>query len=246
MTQPRHISFGALVFACLLLGTASEARAQWYFAAYLGGSHTGAATISIDRPDEGVSLEFHDVQFEERSLKSPQYYGLRFGRMLGPDRRILVEVEWIHPKAYSRTDQHYEVTGDAGPYADRLGPSAPMNALVSRYSMSHGMNFLLVNVGIRAPVPDKPFAVVARGGVGPMLPHGESTFNGEAREQYEFGGLGVHAAAGIDLRVYKGISSVIEYKFTLGRPEITLVNGTGRMTAVSHHLAIGVAFGAPR
>ncbi|HEY7474439.1 MAG TPA: hypothetical protein VH679_05470 [Vicinamibacterales bacterium] len=246
MLERRRLAVAVLGAALTLCATAPEASAQWYFAAYLGGSHTRAATISIDRPADGVSLEIHDVQFEERSLKSPQYYGLRFGRALGADRRVLIEVEWIHPKAYSRTDRVYDITGDAGRFADVIRPPAPMNALVSQYAMSHGMNFLLVNVGVRAPVAGKPLAFVARGGAGPMFPHAESTFNGETREQYEFGGLGLHAAAGVDLRVYRGISSVIEYKFTFGRPEITIVDGTGRITAVTHHLAVGVAFGTPR
>ncbi|HYN08075.1 MAG TPA: hypothetical protein VES67_11845 [Vicinamibacterales bacterium] len=244
--QHRQVSLGALAFVCALFLAATEARAQWYVAAYLGGSHTHAATISIDRPDDDVSLQFHDVRFEERSLKSPQYYGLRFGRTFGVEQRFAVEIEWIHAKAYSQTDRQYEVTGNAGAFSGLIQPPAPMNALVSQYAMSHGLNFLLVNLGVRAPVRDTPVTLVARAGAGPMLPHAESTFAGETREQYEYAGLGLHAAAGIDLRLYRGLSALVEYKCTFGRPEITIVGGTGRMTAVTQHLAVGFAFGTTR
>jgi hypothetical protein len=246
MLQLRQVLMGAAAFACALFGTVTEARAQWYVAAFLGGSHTRAATVSIDRPAERVSLEYHDVRFEARSLKSPQYYGVRFGRTFGADRRYGVEVEWIHAKAYSQTDRQYEVTGKGGAFADLIRPPALMNAVVSRYAMSHGLNFLLVNLAVRAPVRDKPVTLVARAGAGPMLPHAETTVAGDAREQYEYAGLGMHTAAGVELRVYRGLYALVEYKFTVGRPEITIVGGTGQMTAITHHLAVGLAFGTAR
>ena len=241
----RIVTTGVVALA-VLGATAADADAQWHFAAYLGGSHTRPADVTIERPDEGVAIVFEDVAFEERSLKSPQYYGLRFGRWFGGERRLGVEVEWMHPKAYAITDRRYVVSGDAGPYADRIQPPAPMNALVSRYAMSHGMNFLFVNVAYRMPVGDRPITAIVRGGAGPSLPHGESTFAGEAREQYEFGGFGAHAAAGAEVRLYGRLSTTIEYKFTLARPEIDVAGGTGRITAATHHLAIGLAFALSR
>jgi hypothetical protein len=238
----RRIVFCAPAVGLALLATATEARAQWYAAAYLGGSHTRPATVAIDRPAEGVSLEFEDVEFEERSFKSPQYYGLRFGRWFGERRRLGLEIEWIHAKAYGLTDRRYDVTGEAGAYADRIQPPAAMNALVSRYAMSHGLNFLFANVAVRSPIGQGPFTTILRAGAGPSLPHAETTFAGEEREQYEYGGFGVHAAAGVEIRVYRMISAAVEYKFTFARPEIDIAGGTGQTTALSHHLALGLAF----
>jgi hypothetical protein len=246
MVRHGQVLAAVVGFAGALIGGAADAQAQWYLAGYLGATHTQAATVSIDRPADDVSLEYHDVRFEGRSWKSPQYYGIRFGRTLGATHRFGLEIEWMHAKAYSQTDRQYEVTGNAGRFAALIQPPAQMNALVSQYAMSHGLNYLVVNLAMRAPLRDTPVALVARAGAGPMFPHAESTVNGETREQYEYAGLGVHAAAGVDLRLYRGLSALIEYKFTLGRPEITIVGGTGRMTAVTHHLAIGVAFGTPR
>jgi hypothetical protein len=235
-----------ITIAGFLLATAGEARAQWFAAAYLGANHTHAATVAIDRPADGVALEYRDVEFEARPFKSPQYYGLRIGRWFGSSRRIGLEVEFIHLKAYGRTDLVYEVTGDAGPFGELTQPPAPMNALVSRYAMSHGLNLLLINVGTRAPLKGGPISLVARGGAGPALPHGESTIAGEAREQYEFGGFGVHAAGGLEIRLHARISGVIEYKITFAKPEITIAGGTGNMSALTHHVAFGLAFGLSR
>lgn len=228
--------------AALALVTPTDVQAQWHADAYLGASHTRPATVTIDRPSEGVSLDFKNVEFEGRSLKPPLYYGLRFGRWFGRRGRVGVEIEWIHAKAYGVTDRRYEVAGDPGPYADVIQPPAPMNALVSRYAMSHGLNFLFGNVAWRAPIRQGPVAAVLRGGAGPSLPHGETTVAGKAREEYDHGGFGVHAAGGVEIRVCRMIAAAVDYKLTFARPEIDIAGGTGRTTALTHHLAIGLAF----
>jgi hypothetical protein len=121
-----------------------------------------------------------------------------------------------------------------------------MNVVVSRYVMSHGLNFLLVNLTFRRPVGQGPMTIVARGGAGPTLPHAESTVGGVSREQYEFGGLGIHGAAGIDVKIHRWLSGVVEYKLTYAKPEITIAGGSGRMTAITQHVAVGLAFGLSR
>jgi outer membrane protein with beta-barrel domain len=235
-----------LMAATMLVATAGEARAQWFTAVYLGANHTHAATVAVDRPADGVALEYRDVEFEARPFESPQYYGLRFGRWFGSSRRIGLEVEFIHLKAYGQTGRQYEITGDAGSFDPLVQPPAPMSALVSRYAMSHGLNLLLINVGLRTPLNESPVTLVARGGAGPALPHGESTIAGESREQYEYGGLGVHGAGGVEVRLHSRISAVVEYKITYARPEITIAGGTGQTSALTHHVAFGLAFGLSR
>ena len=88
--------------------------------------------------------------------------------------------------------------------------------------------------------------IVARGGAGPTLPHAESTVGGVAREQYEFAGLGLHGASGVDVKIHRWLSAVVEYKLTYAKPEITIAGGSGSMTAITHHVAVGLAFGLSR
>src|SRR5262245_4022788 len=113
--MPRR-PFAVVLMALPLLGIAARAEAQWYVAVYLGGNHTQSSTVSIEQPADGVSLQFHNVDFEARPLKAPQYYGYRFGRMFGSERRLGLEFEFIHMKAYAETDRQYDVTGNAGVY----------------------------------------------------------------------------------------------------------------------------------
>ena len=148
--------------------------------------------------------------------------------------------EFIDLKVISETDRTYPISGAGAPNSP-----APMNAIVQRYAMTHGLNFVLINVVSRTPLGEGPLTLSLRSGAGPTLPHAESTIDGEIREQDQDAGIGAQASAGLDLRVHAHVSVVMDYKFTVARPKIDVAQGTGRMTAATHQLAVGLAFGRP-
>lgn len=217
-------------FLALLLLLPVAAQAQWYAGLYLGANTTRPADVTVK--GDGYDITYPDVSFEAKSFTSPQYYGWRLGRFLNDSRRLGVELEFIHLKVIAHPTD--------------LGPD------VTRYQMTHGLNFLVANVVTRIPFGRSasgtaPFAVITRAGAGLTLPHAETTIRGVAREQYEYAGPGVHAAIGLDTRLRGRLSLVSEYKVTYARPRITTAhNGTGQTTSLSHHLAVGLAFGLSR
>lgn len=214
----------------LLLSVASRADAQWYGSVYLGANTTRAADVTVK--GDGYDATIPRVEFEARPFESPQYYGLRLGRFLGGDRRVGVEVEFIHLK----------VIGNPG----QLGPQ------VQQYRMTHGLNFLVANLVSRRPLGrsasgESPFSLVTRLGAGVTVPHAETTILGVLKEQYEYAGPGAHAALGLNTRLTGRWSLVTEYKLTYAKPRITTAhNGTGQTTTLTHHLAVGLAFGVSR
>jgi hypothetical protein len=222
----------------------SPAGAQWFGAAYLGGNATHPADITVTQPVRDTALTIREVQFDARPLESPQYYGLRIGRLLGASRRYGLEVEFIHLKVIARTEERYRMTGAWNGAA--IDETRRMDDLVQRYSMSHGLNYLLVNAVARRVLGDGRAALIGRLGAGPTYPHAESTIDGATREQYEFAGLGGHLSAGVDVRLRGRLSVMAEYKLTASRPEISVADGTGRVRAVSHHVAAGLAYGLTR
>ena len=232
----------------LSIAAAAPAEAQWYFGVNVGGNHTQPANVSIEDPSQGLSVEFHDVQFTAKPFTSPQYYGWRFGRMLGKTHRFGIELEFIHLKVISDTSQIYVVT--PGATGGSLGTSfATMNTMVQRYQMTHGLNFAFANFVFRAPLRPAGTGRVSldlRGGLGPAIPHAETTVLGETREQYEYAGFGALGAVGMDFRISHRLSVLAEYKLTVARPEITLAHGTGRTTALSHHVTGGVIINLTR
>ena len=248
MSSCRPVSLLLVLLSCLAWPHGADA--QWYIAGYLGANHTLPAEVVIDQPSRGTLLQFNDVIFEARPFESPQYYGVRVGRLFGEQRRFGVEFEWFHPKVYARTAESVHIVGR---YAGAtLDATLPMNTIVQRYSMSHGMNFALVNAVVRIPVSNDPASVASRiaftgrAGAGPMIPHGESEIGGQTQEQYEVAGVGYQVAGGVDVRVYRGLSAVVDYKFGHTSPEITVADGTGHTTANLHQVAFGLAVGFAR
>jgi len=222
--------FGTLLVLGLVAGNPAPAAAQWYAGVYMGANTTVPADVTVK--GDGYDLTYPDVSFEAKSFTSPQYYGWRLGRFFDEARRFGMEVEFIHLKVIARPEE--------------LGPE------VTRYQMTHGLNFLVLNLTNRIPIGrsaygDAPLALITRAGAGVTLPHAETTVLGASREQYEYAGPGAHAAVGLDVRLKGRLSLVGEYKVTYARPTITTANnGTGRTTTLSHHVAVGFAFGLSR
>jgi hypothetical protein len=246
----RQRVWAAGLIAALGLLSARPATAQWYVAGQLGANHTLPATVSIDQPSRQTSLQFDEVHFVAHPFESPQYYSVRGGRLFGEERRWGVEVEWVHPKVYAETSKPVRASGRiAGTPVDA---TTSMDTFVQRYSMSHGMNFVLFNFVARVPIATdggrgtSRMALIARAGAGPMRPHGETQIAGTFVEGYEWAGLGSQLAGGIDVRLVGRLSGTLEYRFSHAHPEITIAEGTGRTTANAHQVTFGVAYGLTR
>ncbi len=243
--MPRHRSaFACAVFFIISLADAASAHAQWYVVGYLGANHTRPADVEIDVPASNVSMTFLDVEFAARPFESPQYYGWRVGTMMGATRKFGIEAEFIHLKVYGLTSAAYGTTGSSG--STPFAPGDQMRRIVERYTMSHGLNFLVANAVMRQPLGSGRVAFVGRAGAGISIPHTETTVLGGAVDKYEYAGTSLHAAAGFDVQVRGRLAFVTEYKLTRARPEISLAGGVGRTTTLTHHVAFGLAFGIGR
>jgi hypothetical protein len=231
-----------LALACAFVPASADA--QWSFSTYTGSNHTRPSTITIDRPDVGQSLEFVDVRYDAKPFETAPYYGLRLTRFFTGNRRLGVEVELLHSKVYARTSDTVLVRGTMSGLP--VNQQLPMSTYVTRYNHTHGLSFLLANLVWRQPLgdPDARVSLLIRGGAGPVIPGRDIVMPGLNVQGYEFSGVGAHTAAGLTARIAGKLSAMVEYKFTYARPEIDLTNeGRGRMTAVSHHVAIGMTVG---
>ena len=232
------IRAAVLSLLCCVIVPAT-ASAQWYVGFYLGTHNTTSADITIDLPERNTSLTYEDVNFEAKPFKSPQYYGYRIGKLFGERRRFGLEAELIHLKTIAKAADAYQVRGvENGVAVDEV---SRMSDRVQRYEMTHGLNFIVINLVARRPIGSGRAALVGRVGAGPTLPHAETTIDMVTREQYEFGGLGVHLAGGVEFALGSRLHALAEYKFARARPEIDVDGGTGRMTARCHQFAFGLA-----
>lgn len=230
----------------LVSGSPAVAQGDWLFAAYGGAAHTHSSTVTLTLPAQQTQLEIGGVEYRGQSFQSPQYYGLRVAWIPDGRRWLGIEGEWIHAKVYADTDRSVHVRGTLRSAA--IDAAVPLSSLVQRLAMSHGLNFILVNVAVRRELGPEDsqgrprLVAVVRGGAGPMRPHAESDIEGVARDQYEWGGLGAQAGAGLELSLGRGIGALGEYKFTWSSPEIDVAGGRATIPARSHHVAFGVQY----
>ena len=82
--------------------------------------------------------------------------------------------------------------------------------------------------------------IVGRAGAGPTVPHAETTVDHVNLDRYEGGGPGVQGAAGVEVRVWRRLGVLGEYKYTRATPHIEVAGGEAMIPVRSHHLVTGL------
>ena len=228
----------------ILLPTCADA--DWTLAAFLGKAATQSSDVTISQSQLQTQLEIERVAYLDESFKGPRYYIYRIGWIPDSHRWIGVEAELIHAKLIADTSRTVRIRGTLR--GGSVDEPVSLSSLFQRLAMSHGLNFIFINLVVRHELgPPDPrgtqrLGVVLRVGAGPTLAHAESASNGITREQYEGGGLGAQVAAGLELAVWRGFDLLGEYKFTWTTSHIDIVAGTATIPARTHHVAAGVGY----
>jgi hypothetical protein len=119
---------------------------------------------------------------------------------------------------------------------------------VQRYSISHGVNLLLFNVAARHRIKTdlqsgrSRFILTSRFGVGPTLPHTESSIDGFRQEQYEVGSVAFQLGGGAEARLKAGLYLLGEYKFTRTRQRGEISSGEAESLLRTHHGVFGLSY----
>jgi hypothetical protein len=219
--------------------------AELVFAVYLGGAHTQAAPLLVDQPTLETSLTFADVSYRGNSFTPPLYYGYRLSLFPQARSQFGIEGEFIHLKAYARTDHLTQTRGKLR--KEPVNQPMRMSNIVQQFSISHGLNLVLVNVVARRTIDagggNAPrVQLLGRAGAGPTLLHPESTVEGVFHEGYQRGSFALQTAVGLELRMTRQLAVLAEYKFTRTAERVTVDHGTARGTFATHHGVVGIAW----
>lgn len=219
--------------------------AQIELGGYLGKGFTISSDLHIVQPSRGTDVVFHDVHYEDRSFQFPLYYGLRLGYFLPAINFIGIETEFIHLKVYSNPNEFVSVSG--------RWQNAPVTGIVrlgdrlQEFSISHGLNLLLLNLVMRYGFPrdshplQKRIHALVRIGVGAVIPHTESTIEQQHQEQYELRGPAFQTSVAGDVKVVGELAWFLECKYTVARVQNASVpSGTLSTTLQSLHLVSGL------
>lgn len=221
-------------------------RQEWVLAAYLGGARTVASTLRINQPALNTQLVFDAVRFDGRSFDPPLYYGVRGSYFIRGLSFLGIEAEFIHMKVYSDPTQRVRVTGlrRGAPLDQEL----PLGQIVQEYSISHGANLLLFNLAARWRILWSPdgsrsrLVLATRFGLGPTIPHTESTIEGERQQQYEWGRAVWQWGTGAELHIWRSLYALGEYKFTRTRQRGSVFAGFAESLLRTHHGVFGLSY----
>jgi hypothetical protein len=235
----------ALAAICLCTAGLAPAEAEWVFGGYLGAAHTMTGALAIEQPAADTNLTFASIDYEGQSFTSPLYYGGRVTYFASQPSWLGVEAEFIHLKVYARTNA---VTRASGRFMGTpFDQDVPIRNILDSFSLSHGLNFALVNVvarrALRSSVgADRRVQFLGRVGLGLTIPHAESMIDGVFQEGYEAGALGLHVAGGIDVRLVRGLSAMAEYKLTSANQSVAISEGHAHGQFTSHHVVFGIGW----
>jgi lipid A oxidase len=215
----------AVALLILLVG-ATDARADWLFAGYLGASHTPGNTLTVT-PASGPPQTVQVDSYEARPFIAPPYYGVRVGWIPHATRGLGVEGEWTHAKAY--------------------GEGLSSGSDLTYFAQSHGLNFVLGNAVYRfMPMCGGACSFNLRGGLGVSTPHVESTLRDVRVEHYQYGGVAWQLGAGVEYRVWQFVYGVGDARIT--RVSEQHLRGNGAEIAGSFftsHVDFGIALRVP-
>jgi hypothetical protein len=215
--------------------------AQWIAGAYIGEAHTLNSGLTIRQPALATDISFHDISYRGESFQTPLYYGVRAGYFFHP--KWAVEAEFTHLKVFANVNQTATVTGILN--GTLIDAREPVNTIVQRFSISHGVNLLLANAIFRHELwrsNDEKSAgayVSLRLGAGATIPHAESTVQQRTDEHYQVGSPALQFAGTIELRICKRWYWMGEYKFTRTREQVDVSSGIAKSLLQTHHVVTG-------
>jgi lipid A oxidase len=240
----------SLLAATFLLGTNKTAHAEFVISGFSGVSSAFNSDLNLHE-NNGNDLTFHDASYKTHDFNSPLYYGGRLTYFLSRESHWGFGLEFFHSKVYLDEASSYHVTGtrDGAPVND----TEPAANTFYDFNCSHGLNYLTADTFYRFFL-GQPENFVHRfepylgAGVGITIPHVELELTNEPRfEQYEFGGLGVLAIAGVSFDITKHIQLFTEYKFSYAHLDKLdfnngMTSGTISLDSMANHLVFGASY----
>ena len=226
--------------------TPGETRREFVVSYYLGSARTSASSLTVSQPGIATQIRFERVRYRGKSFDGPLYYGIRGGMFTGRFPALGFEAELVHLKVFTEPTQRVSAGGTH--LGQPVNGQLPLGEIVQRFSISHGVNLLLVNVVGRYRIKADPqgrrsrFILEARFGAGPTLPHTESTIDGQPQEQFEVGRFAFQLGSGAKVRLKRTLYALIEYKFTRTRQRGRVFMGEAETLLRSQHGIIGLSY----
>jgi lipid A oxidase len=218
--------------------------AETLFSAYTGSSYTRDSDLRLTQPGAGTDLTLRDVRWDAHPFKPAPYYGLRVTHFYDRDPHWGAAIDYTHYKMYAKTDR---VVGTDGTLRGvPVSAPLPMNQVVQRFEISHGVNVLSLDgiyrwldLGIAAGRL-QPYVGA---GLAYYRPHAENTVGGVPFESgYEASGFGYQLFAGAQYWITERIGLFAETKFNSGTAKVDIAGGRAETPLRTFHAVAGISY----
>ena len=241
----------ATVVVCAAAWPVGPAAAEPFVDAYFGKSSLQSSDVRIEQSDLGNSFRFRDVKFDDDSFESPPVYGLRAGYFFEQLPWLGVALDFVHFKIIGDTSEVKPLVGTRNGVA--VDTTARVDSIVQQFQVTHGVNYLTVNVLARYGFLEDPVEfprgrvqLYGGAGVGPVIAHTENRVDGlKNREGYEVAGTGLQVFVGVRALLFKYLGVFVEYRFTRSELTVDLARGKGRVDENTHHIFGGITVPLP-
>jgi lipid A oxidase len=238
-----------LVLVALALASPARAAGEVFLDVYTGQSRTRDADLRVREPPLGNDFRLSGVAFDDESFDDPPYYGLRAGYFLPAAPWAGFALDFTHFKVFAETGRAARLSGVRG--GAPVDATVRIDSVVQAFSISHGVNYLTLDVLARARLmrdparrPNGALQLYAGLGAGPVIGHPENRVEGRAnRERYEYAGLGALALVGARVWLTRRVGLFVEYRFTAADLEVNVAGGEARVDERTHHVMGGVGLG---
>jgi hypothetical protein len=197
-------------------GTAPDERHEMYLSWGYHAESYRQVELRLSQPSAGNNFTLHNVDFHDNkgwdkglfshSLTGPQY-NFQIGYFFRKNTSF--EVNFVHAKAILTQNQTVRMTGTLN--SQPVDKNVTLSEDVLKFQLNNGANFALFNIVQRFPLLRKPgqtgnISVLAKAGMGFVVPHVDNTVFGEDNDEgFEFSGPDMGLELAVRLHVYRAL-----------------------------------------
>jgi lipid A oxidase len=251
MKQILTVGFAGVLACSLLLGTSENTQAELVLSGFTGLSSAFDSDLHLHE-NNGTDLTFHNASYHTSDFGADApYYGGRLVYFLSRESHWGFGLEFLHSKVFLDSGKSVNVTGTRG--GSSVNDTEPVGDSISDFHCAHGLNYLTADTFYRFFL-GQPDSFLHRvqpylgAGLGITIPHVVVELpNQPGYEDYEFGGFGAQAIAGISFSITKHIQLFTEYKFTYADLDrLDFNNGVTRgyvsFDSMANHVVLGASY----
>jgi hypothetical protein len=251
---------------CMLSMLSFSARAQnkkttrkkeFYFSWGYNKEWYTNSTVKVDQPSLGNHYSFVDIKGHDhvgwnnglfkQAISIPQY-NYRLGLFLNKERGIAVEINFDHTK-FIFADQAAHITGTIN--KRNVDTTVNFSQPNFYYYLNNGANFLLFNIVKRwhwytAKNEKIKIDLLGKAGIGPVIPHVENRFFGNANKPgFQLGGWNIGVEGAVRATFFNYVFLEYSNKLDYARySNLKVYNGTAKQAFGTYEmiLSLGITF----